>query len=45
MHIRYAANFLTWFGHDFSAGQFVSVRSVTLSRQRHDIKIEQIKYK
>ena len=25
--IRYAAHFLTWFGHDFPAGQFVSVRS------------------
>ena len=25
-------SFLTWFGHDFPVGQFVSVRSVTLSR-------------
>ena len=25
-------SFLTWFGHDFPAGQFVSVRRVTLSR-------------
>ena len=25
--IRYAAHFLTWFGHGFPAGQFVSVRS------------------
>ena len=29
-------SFFTWFGHDFLAGQFVSVRSF-LSRQRHDI--------
>ena len=29
--IRYAAHFLTWFGHDFPAGQFVSVRSFLIA--------------
>ena len=29
-------SFLTWFGYDFPAGQFVS-SAVSLSRQRHDI--------
>ena len=29
--IRYAAHFLTWFGHDFLAGQFVPFRSFLIA--------------